>query len=63
MAETVKKIKCSTLSTRDGRYGVIRAWLTINNIEYKEEDHGFGYHTRMELRYDLTGEEFTDLLL
>lgn len=57
------KIKCSTSTTRDGKYGVVRAWLTINNIEYEEKGHSFGCHSWTEMRYNLTGEEFTDLLL
>ena len=58
-----KKIKCCTSTSRDGKYGVVRAWLTLNDIEYEEKGHSSGSYSWTDMRYNLTGEEFTDLLL
>lgn len=58
-----RKIRCSSTTTGGGKFGVIKAWLKLNHIEYDESQHSAGSHFWTELKYQLTGEEFTELLL
>jgi len=62
MAEE-RKIKCSSTTTGGGKYGVIKAWLKMRHIEYDEDDFNAGSHFWTELKYQLTEEEFRELLL
>ena len=57
-----RKIKCST-TTSGGRFGVIKAWLKMNHIEYDEHDECAGSHFWTVMHYQLTVDEFTELLL
>jgi len=58
-----RKIKCSSTTTGGEKYGVIKAWLKMHHIEYDESQHNAGSHFWNEMKYQLTGEEFTELLL
>lgn len=58
-----RKIRCSSSSTSEERFGVIKAWLKLNHIEYDESKHSAGYHYWTRIKYKLTGEEFTELIL
>lgn len=49
------EIKCSsTSSDLNGKFGVIKAWLKLHDVEYEEESHSAGTHFWIEIRYNLT---------
>ena len=58
-----RKIRCSSSTTSGGRYGVIKAWLKLNHIQYDESDNAAGSHFWTRMNYQLTREEFTELIL
>lgn len=58
-----RKIRCTTSTTSGERFGVIKAWLKLNHIEYNESDRSAGRHFWTRIDYELTGEEFTELIL
>lgn len=58
-----RKIRCTTSTTSGERFGVIKAWLKLNHIQYDESKNGIAGHFWTRIDYELTGEEFTELIL
>lgn len=58
-----RKIRCTSTTTSGARFGVIKAWLKMNHIEYDEQDESAGSHFWTVMHYQLTGDEFTELIL
>lgn len=58
-----KIIACSsTSSDLNGKFGVIKAWLNLNHIEYDEDSHSAGCHYWTEIRYNLTIDQVVNLI-
>ena len=58
-----RKIRCSSTTTGGERFGVIKAWLKMHHIPYDENKHSAGSHWWTSMKYQLTGDEFTELIL
>lgn len=58
-----RKIRCSTTTTGGEKFGVIKAWLKMHHIEYDESKNSAGSHFWTSMKYQLTGDEFTELIL
>ena len=57
-----KLIRCVSTSTMSGKYGVVKAWLKLNKIDFEESEYSAGCHYWKNCSYELTIQQLIDLL-
>ena len=56
------EIRCTTSSTIDGKYGIVKAWLKMNHVEYEETKDSAGSLAWTRMTYALSTKQLLDLL-
>lgn len=56
------KIRCSSTTTYETLYPVVKVWLKRNGIQYEERENSAGSHYWKTMIYELSPEQLLELL-
>lgn len=56
------KILCSSTTTSDALYPVVKVWLKMHDIQYEERAHSSGSHCWKTMLYELSPEQLVELI-
>lgn len=58
----MEKIRCSSTTTFEALYPVVKVWLKIHDIQYEERENLAGSHHWKTMIYELSPEQLLELL-